>query len=234
MTEQELRRTALIIPPRGRAVLCVWAAVPGLFVRPSCSGRACFAGACFCALWGLLCCLGRGPAALPACSRTGLSVQAGIAFPSCGSPAPPAVTGVQLLRTPLLWLAASSVLVVRRPGAQLFLPGVDPCRRGPLAHSARRRHAMTKSSFHPFAVLHFLRKTILLYLLPLCRCCLPATGRTADGSGAGRAAAALLAAWRWVLLYKPLAGGRRTGSFGCAGGWASGWTASCRAGSWLR
>ena len=26
---------------------------------------------------------------------------------------------------------------------------------------------MTERSFHPFAVLHFLRKTILLYLLPL-------------------------------------------------------------------
>ena len=26
MTEQELRRTAVIIPPTGRAVLCVWAA----------------------------------------------------------------------------------------------------------------------------------------------------------------------------------------------------------------
>ena len=30
MTERELRRTAVIIPPKGRAVLCVWAAVPGL------------------------------------------------------------------------------------------------------------------------------------------------------------------------------------------------------------
>lgn len=26
---------------------------------------------------------------------------------------------------------------------------------------------MTERGFHPFAVLHFLRKTILLYLLPL-------------------------------------------------------------------
>ena len=32
MTERELRRTALIIPPRGRAVLCCWAAIPGLMV----------------------------------------------------------------------------------------------------------------------------------------------------------------------------------------------------------
>ena len=29
-----------------------------------------------------------------------------------------------MLRTPLLWLAGCSVLVVRCPGAQLILPGV--------------------------------------------------------------------------------------------------------------
>ena len=34
MTERELRRTAVIIPPKGRAVLCVWAAVPGLLAAP--------------------------------------------------------------------------------------------------------------------------------------------------------------------------------------------------------
>ena len=34
MTEQELLRTALILPPRARAVLCVWAAIPGLLCAP--------------------------------------------------------------------------------------------------------------------------------------------------------------------------------------------------------
>ena len=34
MTEKELLRTALILPPRARAVLCVWAAVPGLLCAP--------------------------------------------------------------------------------------------------------------------------------------------------------------------------------------------------------
>ena len=34
MTERDLLRTALIIPPKGRAVLCVWAAVPGVFCAP--------------------------------------------------------------------------------------------------------------------------------------------------------------------------------------------------------
>ena len=34
MTERELRRTALVIPPKGRAVLCIWAAAAGLFLAP--------------------------------------------------------------------------------------------------------------------------------------------------------------------------------------------------------
>ena len=34
MSEQELLRTALVLPPRARRVLCVWAAVPGLVCAP--------------------------------------------------------------------------------------------------------------------------------------------------------------------------------------------------------
>ena len=54
MTEQELLRTALILPPRARAVLCVWAAVPGLLCAPFVFWQSLFAGLCFCAVWGLL------------------------------------------------------------------------------------------------------------------------------------------------------------------------------------
>ena len=54
MTEQELRRTAVIIPPTGRAVLCVWAAVPGLFAAPFVFWQSIVAGAGFCLLWGFL------------------------------------------------------------------------------------------------------------------------------------------------------------------------------------
>ena len=54
MTEQELRRTAVIIPPTGRAVLCVWAAVPGLFAAPFVFWQSVAAGAGFCLLWGFL------------------------------------------------------------------------------------------------------------------------------------------------------------------------------------
>ena len=83
MTERDLLRTALIIPPKGRAVLCVWAAVPGVFCAPF-------------VFWQ-------------------------------------AVTGVWTLRTPLLWLAGCSVLVVHGPGVQLFLPGVDALQAQALA-----------------------------------------------------------------------------------------------------
>lgn len=44
-----------------------------------------------------------------------------------------AVTGVWTLRTPLLWLAGCSVLVVHGPGVQLFLPGVDALQAQALA-----------------------------------------------------------------------------------------------------
>ena len=47
MTERDLLRTALIIPPKGRAVLCVWAAVPGVFCAPFVFWQSLFAGCIF-------------------------------------------------------------------------------------------------------------------------------------------------------------------------------------------
>ena len=85
---------------------------------------------------------------------------------------------------------------------------------------------MTERGFHPFAVLHFLRKTILLYLLPLLQVLFArnwAALRTALVQGAALlaviaavSAAVLQAAGRWMS----------TGPCGCAGGWACGWTAA--------
>ena len=108
MTERDLLRTALIIPPKGRAVLCVWAAVPGVFCAPFVFWQSLFAGCIFCALWMCLVPITRQ---LPR----------------------RAVTGVWTLRTPLLWLAGCSVLVVHGPGVQLFLPGVDALQAQALA-----------------------------------------------------------------------------------------------------
>ena len=86
MSEQELLRTALVLPPRARRVLCVWAAVPGLVCAPFAFWQS---------VW--------------------------------------AVTGVQLLRTPLLWAAGCTVLLVRSPGLQLVLPGIPAAQATALA-----------------------------------------------------------------------------------------------------
>ena len=111
MTEGDLLRTALIIPPKGRAVVC------------SC---ALWAGLVF-AVWARACSF----AAL--LTAQDLAVQAGIAFAVTRQLPRRAVTGVWALRTPLLWLAGCSVLVVRGPGVQLFLPGVDALQAQALA-----------------------------------------------------------------------------------------------------
>lgn len=135
MTEQELLRTALILPPRARAVLSVWAAIPGLLCAPFVFWQSLFAGLCFCAVWGLLVLALRLRACsfVAALSPRSLTVQAGIAFPVLRQIPRRAVTGVQLLRTPLLWLAGASVLLVHCPGGLLVLPGVPSVQADTLA-----------------------------------------------------------------------------------------------------
>ena len=131
----ELLRTALILPPRARAVLCVWAAIPGLLCAPFVFWQSLFAGCIFCALWACLV----FAAWARACSFTAVltarntAVRAGIAVPITRQLPRRAVTGVWTLRTPLLWLAGCSVLVVHGPGVQLFLPGVDALQAQALA-----------------------------------------------------------------------------------------------------
>lgn len=122
MTERELRRTAVIIPPKGRAVLCVWAAVPGLV---------------FAALWAVLVFLARCRACSFAAvlgART-LTVYSGIVLPVRQVFPRRAVTGVQQLRTPLLRLAGASVLIISAPGSRMFLPAVPAAQAGALAHA---------------------------------------------------------------------------------------------------
>ena len=135
MTECDLLRTALIIPPKGRAVLCFWAAVPGVFCAPFVFWQSIFAGCVFCALWaGLVFAVWVfGMTAIAALTAQNTTVRAGIAVPVTRQLTRSAVTGVWALRTPLLWLAGCSVLVVRGPGVQLFLPGVDALQAQALA-----------------------------------------------------------------------------------------------------
>ncbi len=137
MTEQELQRTAIVIQPRGRAVLCVWAAVPGLLLAPFVFWQSIWAGGVFCAVWAVLVFLVRARACSFAAvlgART-LTVYSGIALPLRQVLPRRAVTGVQQLRTPLLRLAGASVLLIAAPGARLLLPAVPAAQAGALAHA---------------------------------------------------------------------------------------------------
>ena len=137
MTEQELRRTAIVIQPRGRAVLCVWAAVPGLLLAPFVFWQSIWAGGVFCAVWAALVFLVRARACSFAAvlgART-LTVYSGIALPLRQVLPRRAVTGVQQLRTPLLRLAGASALLIAAPGARLLLPAVPAVQAGALAHA---------------------------------------------------------------------------------------------------
>ena len=105
------------------------------FCAPFVFWQSLFAGCIFCALWVCLV----FAAWARACSFTAVltarntAVRAGIAVPITRQLPRRAVTGVWTLRTPLLWLAGCSVLVVHGPGVQLFLPGVDALQAQALA-----------------------------------------------------------------------------------------------------
>ena len=135
MSEQELLRTALVLPPRARRVLCVWAAVPGLICVPFAFWQSVWAGAVFCAVWAALVALVRARCCsfVAALTADSVTVQAGVAVPVLHRIPRRAVTGVQLLRTPLLWLAGASVLLVHCPGGLLVLPGVPSVQADTLA-----------------------------------------------------------------------------------------------------
>ena len=134
MTERDLLRTALIIPPKGRAVLCVWAAVPGVFCAPFVFWQSLFAGCIFCALWACLV----FAAWARACSFTAVltarntAVRAGIAVPITRQLPRRAVTGVWTLRTPLLcWPGAACWWCTAR-AYSCSCRAWMPCRRRPL------------------------------------------------------------------------------------------------------
>lgn len=143
MTEHALRRTALVIPPRGRAVLCGWAAIPGLLTAPFVFWQSAAAGCGFCLVWAGLVFLLRARACSYAAvlgERT-LTIYAGIAFPIRRVLPRRAVTSIQQLRSPLLRLAGASVLLISAPGARVVIPAVPADQAAALAHAlAEDRH----------------------------------------------------------------------------------------------
>lgn len=136
MTEKDLRRTAIIVPPQGRSVLCVWLAVLGLLIAPFVFWQSVLAGVVFCLLWCFLLYL----LSIRLCSfaavlgASTLTVYMGIVFPVRRVIPRRAVTGVYQLRTPLLRLSRTSVLLISTPGSRLILPAVPAVQAGLLAH----------------------------------------------------------------------------------------------------
>ena len=124
------------IPPTGRAVLCVWAAVPGLFAAPFVFWQSIVAGAGFCLLWGFLvyCLWARACSFAAVLGERTVTVYSGVALPVRQVLPRRAVTSVRLLRTPLLRLGGVSLLIVAAPGAKLFLPAIPAQQAGLLAH----------------------------------------------------------------------------------------------------
>lgn len=144
MTERELRRTALIIPPRGRAVLCCWAAIPGLLAAPFVFWQSLPAGVVFCLLWAALVAVvyQRACSYAAALGAETLTVYSGIVFPLRRAIRRRAVTGLFRLRTPLfrlrtplLRLAGGSVVVITAPGTRLILPAVPAEQAAALTHA---------------------------------------------------------------------------------------------------
>ena len=136
MTEQELRHTAVIIPPKGRAVLCVWAAVPGLLAAPFAFWQGLLPGFVFGLLWaGLVFCVRARACSFAAVlgART-LTVYSGIVLPVRKVFPRRAVTSIQQFRTPLLRLAGVSFLILSAPGSRMFLPAIPAAQAGALAH----------------------------------------------------------------------------------------------------
>ena len=132
MTEGELRRTALVIPPKGRAVLSIWAAAVGLFLAPFAFWQGIAAGVVFCLLWAGLVALLRARACSYAAvlGAQTLTIYVGIVFPVRR-----AVTGIQQLRSPLLRLAGVTVLVISAPGARVLVPAVPAAQAAALAYA---------------------------------------------------------------------------------------------------
>lgn len=135
MTEQELRRTAVIIPPTGRAVLCVWAAVPGLFAAPFVFWQSVAAGAGFCLLWGFLvyCLWARACsfAAVLGTDRNGLLRRCAAGAAGASPPG-----RYQCPAAPDTPAAAGRRLAAHRgsPGREALLPAIPAQQAGLLAH----------------------------------------------------------------------------------------------------
>ena len=124
----DLAASAATPPPRGRAVLCVWAALPGAVAAPFLFWQGFWLGCVFCACWAALVFV----VWVRACSfvatlgsRT-LTLYLGVAFPVERVIPRHRITAALIFRTPLLRLAGGRVPVFFTPGRVATRPRAPP------------------------------------------------------------------------------------------------------------
>ncbi len=124
----DLRASAITPTPRGRAVLCVWAALPGLVIAPFVFWQGLGWGLLFALLWcGFVFAIwAQACSFVASLGPRALVVELGIVFPVRRSVPRQSVTSSFRFSTPLLRLADACVLVLYTPGMSVMLPAI-PC-----------------------------------------------------------------------------------------------------------
>ena len=126
--EQPFDVAASAVTPtrRGRAVLCVWVALPGVVAAPFAFWQGMGWGLGFCAVWCAVVFVVwvRACSLVAALGRRTLTLYLGVAFPVERVVPRRSITSTFIFRTPLLRLADACVLVIFTPGMWLALPGI--------------------------------------------------------------------------------------------------------------
>lgn len=115
-----------VITPSSRAVLCLWAALPGVFLAPFVFWQGPGWGLAFCGAWGgLVWFLGYRAGHFSAeVGHRALVLRIEGLFPVRRVLPRQSITSALAFRTPLLRLAGAAVLILFTPGCWTVLPGI--------------------------------------------------------------------------------------------------------------
>lgn len=144
MEKQAQLLPAIIIPSRGRCVLCAWCAVPAALLAPFVFWRSALGGLILCLVWAAaeFCVWARACSFAAAYDAKALTIYAGIAFPTERAVPLREAVCVRTLRTPLARLAGVSVLIIdTAAGTRLLLPTVPARQAERLAAALMRSNA---------------------------------------------------------------------------------------------